>query len=73
LLRLPAGCVPPNVHGHIQQKAQAFDKSACYVHLQVQSLLFLKRNSLSRGLFSYRYILVTLVGAILVAVFDGLT
>jgi hypothetical protein len=40
---------------------------------EVQSLLFLKRNSLSRGLFSYRYILVTLVGAILVAVFDGLT
>jgi hypothetical protein len=41
--------------------------------VQVQSLLFLKRNALARGLFSYRRILVTLIGAIIVAVFDGLT
>lgn len=40
---------------------------------EVQSLLFLKRNSLATGIFSRRRILVTLIGAICVAIFDGLT
>lgn len=40
---------------------------------EVQSLLFLKRNSLATRLFSRKRILVTLIGAILVAIFDGLT
>jgi hypothetical protein len=40
---------------------------------QVQSLLFLKRNALARSIFSRKRILITLIGAIAIAIFDGLT
>jgi hypothetical protein len=40
---------------------------------EVQSLLFLKRNALARSIFSKKRILITLIGAIAIAIFDGLT
>ena len=55
------------------QRNSATDECMLLILAQVQSLLFLKRNALARSIFSRKRILITLIGAIAIAIFDGLT